>query len=66
MEIANFGMGNMTGKVYERYCPSVNRNVIVEDVINVSNGENCVLCHNKFFCAQTGGCTNNLFNVWNV
>lgn len=54
------------GKQYQRYCPTVNRNVVVEDVIDVSSGENCVMCHNKHSCEQTGGCKNNLFGVWNA
>lgn len=50
-------------KIYERYCPNVKRNVIVEEKIGDS-GVISSVCYNKSECErEEGGCNNPLFSV---
>lgn len=48
-------------RMYERYCPNVERNVVVEETTG-SDGTKTIACLNKDNCQkENGGCKNTLF-----
>lgn len=52
--------------IYERYCPNVSRNVVVEEQVD-DNGHIQATCHNYTACqTQHGGCQNTLLQPTDV
>jgi len=47
--------------VYERYCPNIGENVIVEETVDSKGMINAVCCHQDECTKESGGCKNEAF-----